>query len=248
MTRPAGSLPVRRRGNLPPRSARPTGMDRWTEGRRPALGGVLAVLVAALPLSACSAPATQAGNPGGAVITTTSGAAGDFNGIVLDEPYPEPTDTFTDMQGQPFTFAKDARRPVVLVFFGYTNCPDVCSTVLADVASALRPLDPGTRKKVELLFITTDPERDTGPVMQAYLGRFDPTFEGLTAPPQEIQAVATGLGVALTGKESAGAGYTVGHGAQVLGFGPDQLAGVIWLPGTPVKDLRSDVVRLASSA
>jgi protein SCO1/2 len=204
-----------------------------------------------LPLVACSAPAPAAANPGGAVVATqpVQGAGGgSFNGIVLDQPYPEPAAAFTDMAGQPFSFAADAKRPVVLVFFGYTNCPDVCSTVLADVASALRPLDPGTRHRVELVFITTDPDRDTGPVMQAYLGRFDPTFIGLTAPMPEIQQVAAGLGVAITGHDASGTGYTVGHGAQVLGFGPNRLAGVIWLPGTPVGDLRADVVRLASQA
>ncbi len=211
-----------------------------------------AAVSTALPLLACSSPAPEANNPAGVIISTpqaTQGAAaGDFNGIVLDQPYREPTDTFTDMSGQPFSFAADAKRPVVLVFFGYTSCPDVCSTVLADVAAALRPLDPGTRKQVELVFITTDPDRDTGPVMRAYLGRFDPTFIGVTAPMPEIQQVATGLGVAITGHDASGAGYTVGHGAQVLGFGPNHTAGVIWLPGTPVRDLRADVVRLASQA
>jgi protein SCO1 len=213
------------------------------------LGPVLGLV---LPLAACSAPALQADNPGGAIISTpgaTQGApSGDFRGIVLDQPYPEPTVAFTDMSGQPFTFAADAKRPVVLVFFGYTNCPDVCSTVLAGVAAALRPLDPGLRKQVELVFITTDPQRDTGPVMRKYLDRFDPTFIGVTTPMPEIQKVATGLGVAITGRDASGAGYTVGHGAQVLGFGPDKTAGVIWLPGTAVGDLRADVVRLASEA
>ena len=214
------------------------------------------VLVAAsvgsiLPLVACSAPAPAASATGAAavIIAPTQGAAGGgYHGIVLDQPYPEPTATFTDMAGQPFSFAADAKRPVVLVFFGYTNCPDVCGTVLADVASALRPLDPGTRNRVELVFITTDPDRDTGPVMREYLGRFDPTFIGLSAPIAEVTEVATGLGVAITGHDASGAGYTVGHGAQVLGFGADHLAGVIWLPGTPVGDLRADVVRLASQA
>jgi len=207
-----------------------------------------AVTVWALPLLACSAPASgTSASPMGGAQPTQGATSGGFNGIVLDQPYPEPTATFTDMTGQPFSFAADATRPVVLVFFGYTNCPDVCSTVLADVAAALRPLDPGTRHRIELLFITTDPDRDTGPVMRAYLGRFDPTFIGLTAPLTEITQVAESLGVAVTGHEAAAAGYTVGHGAQVLGFGPDRQAGVIWLPGTPVGDLRADVARLASS-
>jgi protein SCO1/2 len=218
---------------------------------------VLAAATAwAIPLLACSAPAPtgSAGGTGGAggaamgVQPTQGAASGSYNGIVLDQPYPEPTTTFTDMAGHPFTFAANATRPVVLVFFGYTNCPDVCSTVLADVASALRPLDPGTRHQIELLFITTDPDRDTGPVMSAYLGRFDPTFLGLSAPMAEVAQVAAGLGVAITGHDATKSGYTVGHGAQVLGFGPNRQAGVIWLPGTPVGDLRADVVRLASSA
>lgn len=229
--------------------ARPSDVPR----RRPHLAaGALAAAVAAPLLVACASPAPRATDPGGAIVSSLGpsqgAAAGGFHGIVLDQPYPEPADSFTDMHGQRFTMAADAKRPVVLVFFGYTNCPDVCSTVLADVAAALRPLDPGTRKQVELLFITTDPARDTGPVMQAYLGRFDPTFLGLTAPLAEIERVAGDLGVAITGKESSAADYTVGHGAQVLGFGPNRSAGVIWLPGTPVGDLRADVVRLASQA
>jgi len=218
----------------------------------PRIRSRLVLAAAALPVLAllsCSAPppATTTSPKVGTRPTQGAGGGG-FTGTVLDQPYPEPAGTFTDVNGQPFSFAADATRPVVLVFFGYTNCPDVCGTVLSDVASALRPLDPGTRHRVQVLFITTDPDRDTGPVMRAYLARFDPTFIGLTAPMAEITRVAESLGVAITGHEPTRAGYTVGHGAQVLGFGPNRQAGVIWLPGTQVADLRADVVRLASSA
>ena len=207
----------------------------WPCSCRPAAGGLLVA-------------GAQATNPGGALITAPSGAPGDLNGITLDVPYPEPADTFTDMAGHPFTFAKDATRPVVLVFFGYTNCPDVCSTVLADVAAGAAPARP------------RDPQEGRAGVHHHRpRARHRSRAAGLPRPLRpdvrradradgEIQQVATGLGVALTGKESTGAGYTVGHGAQVLGFGPDHMAGVIWLPGTAVKDLRSDVVRLASTA
>jgi len=201
-----------------------------------------------LVVAACAAPAPT-DNPGAAIVVgqvTQGAASGGYHGIVLDQPYAEPTATFTDMAGQPFSFAADAKAAVVLVFFGYTNCPDVCATVLADVAAALRPLDPGTRHRIELVFITTDPGRDTGPVMRDYLGRFDPTFIGVSAPIAQTAAVAADLGVALTGRDGSGTTYTVGHGAQVLGFGANHLADVIWLPGTPVGDLRADVVRLAS--
>jgi len=208
-----------------------------------------AASVPVLALLSCSAPppAPATGTTAGTQLTQGADHGG-FTGTVLDQPYPEPTATFTDANGQTFSFAEDATRPVVLVFFGYTSCPDVCSAVLADIASALRPLDPGTRRRIEVLFITTDPERDTGPVMRAYLQRFDPTFIGLTAPMAETTQVAESLGVAITGHEPTRNGYTVGHGAQILGFGPNRQAGVIWLPGTQVADLRADLVRLASSA
>src|SRR5204863_5907975 len=119
-------------------------------------------------------------NPAG-VLVSTPGSTSAFHGTELAEPYHKPSLVFTAMDGSSFRIDRDARRPVVLVFFGYTSCPDVCSTVLADVAAALRPLPPVTRAKVQLLFVTTDPARDTGPVMQRYLARFDPTFPRLSA-------------------------------------------------------------------
>jgi len=209
----------------------------------------LAAVAVAGPLAACAAPSPASDNPAG-VIISTPGQPSEFHGTVLVEPYRKPSATFTAMDGRPYRIDRDARRPVVLVFFGYTNCPDVCSTVLADVAAALRPMPPVTRGKVQLLFVTTDPTRDTGPVMAAYLGRFDPSFLGLRAPAEETERVAESMGVAIAGTDPAasGSGYTVTHGAQVVGFGPDDLAHVIWMPGTPVADLRADVERLASSA
>jgi len=208
----------------------------------------LAVAAVAFPLAACSSPAST-DNPGGAIISTP-GQSGDFHGTVLAEPYHKPSMLFTTMDGRTYRIDRDAKRPVVLVFFGYTNCPDVCSTVLADVAAALRPMPTVTRSKVQLLFITTDPARDTGPAMTTYLARFDPSFLGLRAPADETEQVAESMGVAIAGTDPAGSGsgYTVAHGAQVVGFGPDNLAHVIWMPGTPVADLRSDVERLASTA
>ena len=71
---------------------------------------------------------------------------------------------------------------MTLVFFGYTHCPDICNVVLANFASALRGATPAVRKDVRMLFVTTDPARDTPDVVRDYLDRFDPTYEGLVAP------------------------------------------------------------------
>jgi protein SCO1/2 len=202
-----------------------------------------------LTLCGCAASAAGPENPAGVRISTERNPQG-FRGAVLAEPYTKPQLTFTDTDGHPYPFATaTSARPVTLVFFGYTYCPDVCSAVLGDVASALRRMEPELRHRVQLVFITTDPKRDTLHVIRTYLDRFDQAFIGLTGPLPSIERAAHSLGVYLTRpSELPGGGYEVGHGAQVIGFGPDGKAHVIWTPGTPVGDLRHDFSTLASAA
>ena len=201
--------------------------------------------LATVALAACSAPAPD--NPGGAIIATT-GNPGGFRGAYLDRPYPLPEGSFTDTEGTAFDFRVSTRTPATLVFFGYTYCPDVCNAVLADVAAALRRVDPAIRAKLSLVFVTTDPKRDTPEVIREYLDRFDSSFVGVTAPLPVIEAAANRLGVPLTGeKKLPGGGYEVGHGAQVIGFAGDK-GRVVWVPGTPVGDLKHDFTKLVAAA
>jgi protein SCO1/2 len=160
-----------------------------------------------------------------------------------------PDVTFTDTAGAKFRLREDTRDPVTLLFFGYTSCPDICNAVLADVAAALRRADPTVRESTRLVFVTTDPARDTGPAIRAYLDRFDPSYVGLRAPMPTVRRAAAELGGALTGKEKLpGGGYEVGHGTQVTAFGPDERSLVLWTPGTPVADLRHDLGLLTRTA
>lgn len=207
--------------------------------------GPLRVLVALLAtLAALTGCASSSGSSGGAADVQVPGNDG-YHGAVVQNPYDLPAQTFTDTAGRPYVPAKDAKHPVTLVFFGYTHCPDVCSVVLANVASALRGVDPKARARVQLLFVTTDPARDTPAVMRAYLARFDPSYVGLTAPIRTIQAAARSLGIAYTGKEAATpGGYEVGHGAQVVAFTGGR-GRLVWMPDTAVRDLRTDLTRLA---
>ena len=71
-------------------------------------------------------------------------------------------------------------KPLTLVFFGYTHCPDICQVVMANIAAGLVRLDPAQRDEVGMDFVTTDPKRDTAKAPRAYVDRFDPKFEGLT--------------------------------------------------------------------
>ena len=203
-----------------------------------ALGGV----AMALALSACGAPSDR--SAAGSVVEISDDG---YAGALVDPGYPVPPETFTDTTGASWTFSGSPARPVTLVFYGYTSCPDVCSAQLADLVAALRRLDPGARSRVRLVWITVDPARDTPSVIRGYLDRFDPTIIGLTASERVIEDAAAQMGVALTGRTEVGDGYEMGHGAQIIGFGPDGVT-VVWVPGTPVADLRSDISRLASTS
>jgi protein SCO1/2 len=201
----------------------------------------LAAALLCVALTAGCASAT-----GGAAERAGHASSGGFAGTAIQHPYPLPDQTFTDTGGQPFTPAADADRPVTLVFFGYTHCPDVCNVVLANIASALQRVPAPVRDQVQLVFITTDPERDTPDIVRAYLDRFDPAYVGLTAPLETVKAAAASLNIAYAGKKAtADGGYDVAHGTQVTGF-RDGTARLVWTAETPVKDLRSDLARLAA--
>lgn len=84
---------------------------------------------------------------------------------------------------------KDFRGKVVVLFFGYTQCPDVCPTTMAEIAEAKRLLGPDGAR-VQGVFVTLDPERDTPQVLKAYVQNFDPTFLALRGTPEQVAAVA----------------------------------------------------------
>lgn len=226
-----------------------SGLGNFRRGsvRRAVMPALRALLTALLPglLVACSAASTPSTNPAGVKITSEQ-TNGSFHGILLDDPYTKPAQTFVDTAGNPFRIDRDVKRPVVLLFFGYTHCPDVCSAVVADMASALRRLDPGVRNRVQVVYVTTDPERDTGPVIAEYLRRFDSTFIGVSGSLKDIGAAAESVGVEITGKQVVVGGYTIGHGAQIIGFGDGK--SLVWVPGTAVSNLRADIVLLANPA
>jgi protein SCO1/2 len=97
--------------------------------------------------------------------------------------------SLTDQNGRTVTDA-DLKGKPTLIYFGYTYCPDVCPTSLLLMENAAEKLGPDGPKKVNLLFITIDPERDTQKLMKDYVGNFGPTIEGLTGTPDQIASVA----------------------------------------------------------
>lgn len=132
----------------------------------------LLLALVALALSACTKPPER--EPFKAIDITGANYARDFS--------------LTDENGQHRTLA-DFRGKVVLMFFGYTQCPDVCPTTMADFASVIKRLGPDG-KEVQVLFVTIDPARDTADVLKHYVANFAPDFLGLYGTDAQTAAVA----------------------------------------------------------
>lgn len=197
----------------------------------------LAALVAAagLLLAGCSAAA-----PGpAAALSAAPAPTGAYRGLQLDPPQPRPTFTLRDTAGARFDFAARTRGTPTLLFFGFTHCPDICPTTMADVATALRGVPEPLRSSVRVVFVTTDPARDTGPVIAAWLRNFDEElparFVGLTGTLAQVEAAqaAARVPVATDGGQT--------HSAQLLLYGPDDYARVAYVAGSSPDDLRQDL-------
>ena len=170
---------------------------------------------------------------------TVEGPEDRYAGLDLAEPYRRPSFTLTDTTGAAFDFkAVTAGRPTLL-FFGYTNCPDVCPTTMADVAVALRGLDPSLVEDLQVVFVTTDPAVDSPEVLGEYLGRFDADlpirFIGLTGDQEAIDQAQLSTGVPLA--EEAGRL----HSSLLLLYGTDDEAHVAFDAGNTSRDIAADL-------
>ena len=125
---------------------------------------------------------------------------------------------------------KDYRGKLLLVYFGYTFCPDICPTSLASTAEGLKQLKPEEAARVAMIFISVDPERDTPPRLKEYAEFFHPSLVGVTGTPENLAEIAKRYGVfyARQKVETAGGGYVVDHSADTYVVGPNgQLVGKI---------------------
>ncbi|MEN3357218.1 MAG: hypothetical protein V7637_1200 [Mycobacteriales bacterium] len=166
-----------------------------------------------------------------------------YRGLALQPPQPRPEFTLTDTSGRRYDFAALTGGRPTFLFFGYTDCPDVCPTTMADVAAALRLAPVGVRRAVRVVFVTTDPRHDTGPVLARWLRGFDadlPTrFIGLTGTESQVDAAQVAARVPL----ASDGGRT--HSAELLLFGTDDYARVVYLSGSSPDDIRHDLPAVA---
>lgn len=163
-----------------------------------------------------------------------------FHGQIMQAGDPVADFTLTAHTGERVRLS-DWRGRWVALYFGYTFCPDVCPTTLAQLAQARRQLG-AEAEKVQVIMVTVDPERDTPERLAAYVRAFDPTFVGLTGAPAEIAAAASPLGVYFARQEVGGAsGYLVDHTASVLLLDPQGRLRLIWPFNTSPEFMAEDL-------
>ena len=147
----------------------------------------------------------------------------------------------TDHRGMVQT-EEDFKGRWMLVFFGFTNCPDVCPTTLSEVAAVMEGLG-DEAAKVQPIFITIDPERDTLMALAEYVPLFDAGIIGLTGTPEQIAATSETFPIFFERIEEATApgGYTMGHTSHLFLFDPRAGFANSWPYGTPAEEILADL-------
>ncbi|MDX2706917.1 SCO family protein [Streptomyces sp. PA03-6a] len=209
-----------------------------------AAASAAAVAALALTLAACGGPDGGADTSGAEPVVSVEGTP--KAATVLDTPFEKPDMILTDTHGTTYDFVERTKGRPTLLFFGYTHCPDVCPTTMSDIAIAKSKLPAAEQDELVVVFVTTDPERDTPQRLGEWLGAQDKSFVGLTGDFATIQAGARSLGVDVEKpvKEKDGS-ITVTHGAQVIAYSPkDDKAHALYMSGTTSEEFAADLPKI----
>ncbi|MFE3329581.1 SCO family protein [Streptomyces sp. NPDC059176] len=202
-------------------------------------------VAAALTLTSCGSGSDGAGgdNP----VADVSAPKKTKAATVLDQPFEKPNLVLTDTKGKSYDFREQTKGLPTLIYFGYTHCPDVCPLTMSNIAVAKKRLPKADQDKLRVVFVTTDPERDT----PAELGKWlpsagDPSFTGLTGDFATIQAGARQLGIGIDPATKGKDGKVVSmHGAQVIAFSPKTDQGyVLYGEETTAEDYAKDLPKI----
>lgn len=213
---------------------------------RPRHSGLLAA-AGLLALVACrprdASPAAGDASPAKAAPVDSANLP---RGLGLTPPKPLPDIVLTDTDGKRFDLRKETAGYVTLLFFGYTHCPDVCPVHMANIARALKGMPAPEASRVKVVFVTTDPERDTPKRIRDWLDTFDPTFIGLRGTPEELAAAQAAARIPAAYKEAPldstkPAQYTVGHAAFVFAATQDGMVRYLYPFGFRQADWAHDL-------
>jgi protein SCO1/2 len=155
---------------------------------------------------------------------------GPYQGAGLTPPQPRPSFTLADTSGKPFAFGTLTAKHPTFLYFGYTNCPDICPATMADIQIALTKVPAAVAASTYVVFVTTDVKHDTGPVLHQWLSNFSASSKahwvGLRGTQAQIDAAQAAAHVTV----AEDGGQT--HSAQALLYGPDDYAHVTFLDST----------------
>lgn len=253
-----------------PHSSHPAARGRHARHTRATFAGLgVALSLAALGVAGCASQDARSSGP--AIVSELD--TDEFHGTLVDPPLAPAPITLRDTDSNRVRL--DQLRPdaATAVFFGFTNCHDVCPTTMADLAAARRSLPAATAADVDLVFITVDPRRDTRPVLRRWLDQFDTDILGLRAPARRVHRAEDSLYASQSSKalptieeDVPGAhqhpqpsniddghthpdgdpdGYAMDHTSVVYMFGPDG-ATLIYTGGATPPDYADDLTRLLS--
>jgi protein SCO1/2 len=198
---------------------------------------VTLVALVAIPAATATACASDDASPG----------EDRWRGARLETPVARPDFTLLDTQGESFDFRARTAGTLTFLFFGYTNCPDVCPIHMRGLGRVIARFPHDVRSRVHVVFVTTDPDRDTPDRMREWLDDMGSGFTGLRGSIDDVNAIQTGLGLppAVAAWPAADStAYAVGHAAQVLAFTPDDSAHFAYPFGTREQDWMHDLPRL----
>ena len=170
--------------------------------------------------------------------------AGGLTGALLPAALPRPSFVLTTTAGDVFDFQARTRGRLTLLFYGYTHCPDVCPATMANLGAIVGRLSSAERGLVDVVFVTTDPARDTPAVLGPWLANFEPNIIGLVGTAEAVTEAQRAAGIGVAVRNSGGADYTVSHAAQVLVYSPDDSSHVAYPFGTRQAQWAADFPKL----
>jgi protein SCO1/2 len=231
--------------------------------------GFVAVVIVASTLTACAAAPTSTSPPATSASATSPSPGHGSTGHEDAEAPVDPTTslptygyyatlrdpgiraipfTLTDQRGRPYRFdPKGDEAVITLLYFGYTNCPDLCPSELATVATALRNVPDTIADQVRMVFVSVDPSRDDVARMAEYMPLFDPTFVGLTGEERVIGRAQVAHGLEPAERVGEGEDYAMRHAAEVLAFTDDGRAHLVFPFGMTVLQWEHDLWKLVQT-
>jgi protein SCO1 len=165
----------------------------------------------------------------------------EFHGVFIQSPDQAADFTLMTSTGEPMSLSDFGDKEVML-YFGYTFCPDVCPTTLNDLAVMMEELGPKRAEKVQVIMVSVDPERDTVEQLATYMPYFHPSFLGMTGSLEDIQTIASQFGIFFERQEGdTQAGYLVDHTAVVTLVDRDGHVRMVFPYGTTGEDMAADL-------